>query len=167
MRIFFSFSVCIIAVMCLCGCFGSETKVSIADNSSKVIDEQTEQIKDLIVENEMLLIDLQGLTDNMDLANVTVNEDGFFVWPDKRELWVNGVSNRVKELYSCQKDTCSINIGFATEEQVLSTHLEIEIYYPENHVLYTVVYCTSDPCGQGNSYMRLNNNWCFERIGLT
>lgn len=151
----------------LCGCFGTKRKEVELNESPLLVEQQIQQIKAMYSENKDLLIELQKLAKKEELSNASIKNDGYFVLRDKRTLWIENISERVKILFATENEE-SISIGIRSDVESINPtpHIEIEIYYPENQMMYTLVYCEFDLTIKDDWYRCLDNNWYLRVAGM-
>ncbi len=160
-------SVIVLFTGCLCYHFSKEKPKDHLNDSPILVDQQIQQIKTMFFENKNLLIELQKLSEREDLENTSINKDGFLVLCDKRTLWLENISDHTKALFTAGKeDHTAVRICSASESSP-TPHIEIEIYYPENQMMYTVVYSEFNLAAKDAWYRCLDDNWYLWVTGMT
>ena len=160
---------CIVGItVCLVCCFFYKKSEDESNNPIILVEQQTQQMKTWFQKNKVLLIELQKLSETVDLDNASIKEDGYFVLHDERAIWIDNISEQAKALFTTKDVDFNLNsVYYVTENDRPTPRLEIEVYYPENQMMYTIVYCKLELATQDDRYLFLDDNWYLWVTGMT
>ena len=134
-------------------------------NISNTYEEQKNEVYSFFEQNHNTLNTIKDTVYEEKNKIVNISEDGYFITNDSQKIWMDSISNDIKNLYDkYQNEDVIFNICPHSSSSDLI--ISIEFYFHNTGIMYTISYSETDLTATDRRYYRLDTDWYYKAMGM-